>query len=86
MLNEVLEALLPGPHKVFVDGTLGGGSHSEAILEACSPGGRLYGFDRDGEGIGEGDGEGDEEDDDDDDVVEDPAAAAAAAMGESGGS
>ena len=51
MLDEVLEALLPGSGRVYVDGTLGGGNHAEAILEASSPGGRLHGFDRDEEAI-----------------------------------
>lgn len=47
MLEEVLEALQPAPGGVFADGTLGGGGHSERILEAIGPIGRLYGIDRD---------------------------------------
>ena len=36
---------------VYVDGTLGGGGHSAAILERLGPGGRLIGIDRDGDAI-----------------------------------
>lgn len=35
-----------------VDGTLGGGGHSEAILERITPGGRLVGIDKDEYAIG----------------------------------
>lgn len=44
LLQEVLDGLLVRPGGVYVDGTLGGGGHSEAILRA---GGRLIGIDRD---------------------------------------
>ncbi|MGV3772936.1 MAG: 16S rRNA (cytosine(1402)-N(4))-methyltransferase RsmH, partial [Verrucomicrobiales bacterium] len=47
LLKEVLEALAPGPGKLHLDGTLGGGGHAEAVLEASSPDGRLIGLDRD---------------------------------------
>ena len=47
LLEEVLEALSPVSGGLYVDGTVGGGGHSEAILEACSPEGRLVAFDRD---------------------------------------
>lgn len=46
MLREVIEALSTRPGGVFVDVTLGGGGHSEALLEA-DPSARVYGFDRD---------------------------------------
>jgi len=45
---EVLEALACRPGGVWVDGTVGAGGHSEAILRATAPGGRLLGCDRDG--------------------------------------
>ncbi len=47
MLEEVLEAVRPRAGGRYVDATLGGGSHAEAILRASSPDGWLYGCDRD---------------------------------------
>jgi len=47
LLAEVVELLAPRPGALFVDGTLGGGGHSEALLERLTPGGRLFGIDRD---------------------------------------
>lgn len=47
MLMEVLSALQPAPGEVFADGTLGGGGHSEALLEKLGESGTLYGIDRD---------------------------------------
>lgn len=51
MLEEVLEVLNPKPSGRYLDGTLGGGGHAEAILERSTPTGRLYGCDRDGDAI-----------------------------------
>ncbi len=51
MLAEVLQALEPKPGGRYVDGTLGGGGHAEAILAASSPNGWLYGCDRDGAAV-----------------------------------
>lgn len=47
LLDETLELLAPFPDAVFVDGTLGGGGHAEALLERTAPGGLLIGLDRD---------------------------------------
>ena len=47
MLREVLACLDPRPGQAFADGTLGGGGHSEAILQAIGENGTLYGIDRD---------------------------------------
>lgn len=51
MLPEVLNFLKPERGGVFVDGTLGGGGHSEGILKLLPEASRLYGIDRDGEAI-----------------------------------
>lgn len=48
MLKEVLSGLALRDGGVYVDGTLGGAGHAEAILDRTSPSGRLFGFDRDG--------------------------------------
>ncbi len=50
LLNETIEALAVERGGVFVDGTLGGGGHAEAILQKL-PFGRLIGIDRDGAAI-----------------------------------
>jgi 16S rRNA (cytosine1402-N4)-methyltransferase len=47
MVAAVLEALQPRSGGCYLDGTLGGGGHAEAILKASSPDGFLYGSDRD---------------------------------------
>jgi 16S rRNA (cytosine1402-N4)-methyltransferase len=49
MLQEVLAALNVRPGGRYVDCTVDGGGHAEAILESASPGGSLLGIDADGE-------------------------------------
>ncbi len=47
LVKEVIEALQPKTCGWYVDGTLGGGGHAEAVLESSSPDGLLFGCDRD---------------------------------------
>ena len=47
MLPEVLEWIRPIGGGVYCDGTVGGGGHSGAILQAAGPDAVLYGIDRD---------------------------------------
>jgi 16S rRNA (cytosine1402-N4)-methyltransferase len=47
MVQEVLDALTVQPGGRYVDCSVGGGGHAEAILEVASPGGLLLGIDAD---------------------------------------
>jgi 16S rRNA (cytosine1402-N4)-methyltransferase len=47
MLQEVLAWLQPRAGGLYLDGTIGAGGHSLAILEASGPDGRIVGLDRD---------------------------------------
>ena len=51
MVQEVLRFLSPSPGAVFLDTTLGGGEHGEAVLDAVRPSGVLIGCDRDGDAV-----------------------------------
>ncbi len=51
LCREVAEWLYPEPGKRYLDGTLGGGGHSEEILIRSSPDGQVLGLDRDDEAI-----------------------------------
>lgn len=46
-LNEILTLLNPQPGQSFIDATVNGGGHAEAILERIAPDGRLLGIDAD---------------------------------------
>jgi S-adenosyl-methyltransferase MraW len=50
LLTEVLEYLRPAPGKTFLDGTIGGGGHARAFLEA---GAEVIGIDQDPDAIAE---------------------------------
>lgn len=47
LLQAVLSFLQVRPGGVYIDGTVGGGGHAAAILDASAPDGRLLGIDRD---------------------------------------
>ncbi len=47
LMDEVIEMLAPAPGSLHIDATLGGGGHTERILEAANPDGRLLGLDAD---------------------------------------
>lgn len=49
--DTVVSLLAPQRGGTFVDGTLGGGGHAEAVLERLPEDGRLYGIDRDSAAI-----------------------------------
>ena len=51
MLEEVLKFLQPEPRGRYVDGTLGGGGHTEAILERSAPDGQVLGIDADAQAL-----------------------------------
>ena len=51
LAEEVMSMLGPAPGSLQIDATLGGGGHTERILEATDPDGRLLGLDADGAAI-----------------------------------
>ena len=51
MVKEIVTCLNCLPGKIYVDGTLGGGGHAQAILEAIAPDGLLLGIDRDPDAV-----------------------------------
>ncbi len=56
LADEVMSMLAPAPGSLQIDATLGGGGHTERILEATDPDGRLLGIDADGAAIANVDG------------------------------
>jgi len=56
LVEEVMSMLAPAPGSLQIDATLGGGGHTERILEATTPDGRLLGIDADGAAIARVDG------------------------------
>ena len=56
LVEEVMSMLAPAPGSLQIDATLGGGGHTERILEATDPDGRLLGLDADGAAIARVDG------------------------------
>jgi 16S rRNA (cytosine1402-N4)-methyltransferase len=51
LAEEVMSTLAPAPGSLQIDCTLGGGGHTERILEATDPDGRLLGLDADGAAV-----------------------------------
>jgi len=51
LVEEVITMLAPTPGSLQIDATVGGGGHTERILEATNPDGRLLGLDADGAAI-----------------------------------
>ena len=51
LAEEVISMLAPASGSLQIDATLGGGGHTERILEATDPDGRLLGLDADGAAI-----------------------------------
>jgi 16S rRNA (cytosine1402-N4)-methyltransferase len=51
LAEEVVTMLAPSPGSLQIDATVGGGGHTERILEATDPDGRLLGLDADGAAI-----------------------------------
>ncbi len=51
MAHEAVDTLNCRPGKIYVDATLGGGGHSELILQKIQPDGRLIAFDIDNDAI-----------------------------------
>lgn len=51
LVKEVLHYLISDPEGIYVDGTVGGGGHAEAILTNISPHGKVVGIDRDCDAI-----------------------------------
>jgi len=47
LVDEVIQMLAPAAGSLHIDATLGGGGHTERILEAARPDGRLLGLDAD---------------------------------------
>ena len=51
LVDEAMTLLITNPSGTYVDATVGGGGHSEAILQRLDENGRLIGIDRDREAI-----------------------------------
>jgi len=53
LLDEAVERLFTEPNALYVDGTLGGGGHAQAVAQRLGPDGLLVGVDRDEEALAE---------------------------------
>lgn len=53
LCNAVIQGLVTNPDGIYVDGTLGGGGHTAAMLDVLSPAGSVFAIDQDEEAIKE---------------------------------
>lgn len=51
LYKAIVQNLITDPAGVYVDGTVGGGGHAAALLEALGPDGRVVGIDQDAEAL-----------------------------------
>jgi 16S rRNA (cytosine1402-N4)-methyltransferase len=51
LLDQAIEALVVKTDGIYIDGTLGGGGHSQALLNRLGPDGAVFGFDQDIEAL-----------------------------------
>src|SRR5579864_5847296 len=51
MVEEVLTFLQPRAGGTYIDGTVGGGGHTEALLQLSAPDGRVLGIDTDSQAL-----------------------------------
>lgn len=51
LLKETLDLLVTDPEGVYIDGTLGGGGHTRALLERLGAGATVYGIDQDDQAL-----------------------------------
>ena len=51
LLKEAVEVLISDPNGIYIDGTLGGGGHSTAILKALGESGKVFGIDQDDDAL-----------------------------------
>ncbi|MFH0821873.1 MAG: 16S rRNA (cytosine(1402)-N(4))-methyltransferase RsmH [Pseudomonadota bacterium] len=51
LINEIIEHLVPKPGGVYLDGTLGDGGYSRALLDASKPDGSVIGLDLDPDAV-----------------------------------
>ena len=51
LLKEAVEVLISDPNGIYIDGTLGGGGHSTAILNALGESGKVFGIDQDDDAL-----------------------------------
>ena len=47
LVEEVVRGLIVDPEGTYLDGTVGGGGHAAALLDALDPNGTVVGLDRD---------------------------------------